>query len=111
MGQGGFKLSLLGYDPVQDHLNITRELGGRRVDLESPAQSLLLRKATDELDHDGGRRIKPDSMRIATLVKWIGAARAFGSPDLRVTGIEVEPRGHSASRPRPDGATPRHRAS
>jgi hypothetical protein len=45
VGQGGFKLSLLGYDPVQDHLNITRERGARRVDVESPARSLILRKA------------------------------------------------------------------
>jgi hypothetical protein len=91
VGQGGFKLSLLGYDPVQDHLNITRERGARRVDVESPATSLILRKATDDLDHDGGRRIKPDSEAHRTLVKWIGAGAAFGRPDLRVTGIEVEP--------------------
>ena len=91
VGQGGFKLSLLGYDPVQDHLNITRERGGRRVDVESPAASLLLRKATDQLEHDGGRRIKPDSEAYRTLVKWIGAGAAFGPADLRVTGIEVEP--------------------
>ncbi|MDQ3624265.1 MAG: hypothetical protein M3463_17545 [Verrucomicrobiota bacterium] len=91
VGQGGFKLSLLGYDPVQDHLNITRERGGRRVDVESPARSLIMRKSTDQLDHDGGRRIKPDSNAYRTLVKWIGAGAAFGPPDLRVTGIEVEP--------------------
>jgi Protein of unknown function (DUF1553)/Protein of unknown function (DUF1549) len=91
VGLGGFKLSLLGYDPVQDHLNITRERGGRRLDVESPATSLLLRKATDRLDHDGGRRIKSGSEAYRTLVQWIGAGAAFGSPDLRVTGIEVEP--------------------
>ena len=91
VGQGGFKLSLLGYDPLQDHLNITRERGGRRVDLESPARSLILRKSTDQLDHDGGRRIKPDSDAFRTLVKWIGAGAEFGSPDLRVTAIDVEP--------------------
>ncbi|HEV7406235.1 MAG TPA: DUF1553 domain-containing protein [Chthoniobacteraceae bacterium] len=91
VGQGGFKLSLLGYDPVQDYLNITRERGGRRMDAESPARSLLLRKATDQLDHDGGRRIKPDSEAYRTLVKWLGAGAAFGPPDLRVTAIEVEP--------------------
>ncbi|RYD77023.1 MAG: hypothetical protein EOP84_16105, partial [Verrucomicrobiaceae bacterium] len=31
-GQGGFKLSLLGYDPGEDYERITRELGGRRID-------------------------------------------------------------------------------
>jgi hypothetical protein len=91
VGQGGFKLSLLGYDPVQDHLNITRERGGRRMDAESPARSLLLRKSTDQLDHDGGRRIKPDSEAYRTLVKWIGAGAAFGPPNFSVTGIDVEP--------------------
>src|SRR5687768_15733731 len=55
VGQGTFKLSLLGYEPVQDHLNITRERGGRRIDSTSPAASLLLRKAAGELDHEGGR--------------------------------------------------------
>ncbi len=91
VGQGGFKLSLLGYDPVQDHLNITRERGGRRVDVESPAASLILRKSTDRLDHEGGRRIKPDSEAYRTLVKWISGGAAFSPPDLRVTGIDVEP--------------------
>lgn len=91
VGQGGFKLSLLGYDPVQDHANITRERGGRRMDLESPARSLFLRKSTDELEHDGGRRIKRNSNAYRTLVKWIGAGAAFGSSDLQVTGIDVEP--------------------
>lgn len=91
VGQGDFKLSLLGYDPVQDHLSITRERGGRRVDLESPARSLLLRKSTDQLEHDGGLRIKRNSDAYRLMVKWIGDGAAFGSPDLRVTRIEVEP--------------------
>src|SRR5262245_47111736 len=30
-GQGGFKLSLLGYDPEEDYDRITREFGGRRI--------------------------------------------------------------------------------
>ena len=75
VGQGGFKLSLLGYDPAQDHSNLTRERGGRRIDSDSPASSLFLRKATEDLDHEGGRRIKPDSAACQTLVKWIGKVR------------------------------------
>ena len=91
IGQGGFKLSLLGYDPSQDHLNITHELGGRRTDVDSPAASLILRKATDDLDHEGGRRIKADSTAYHTLLKWIKDGASFGSTDLRVTRIDVEP--------------------
>lgn len=91
VGQGGFKLSLLGYDPVQDHRNITRELGGRRLDIESPEHSLILRKSTDELDHEGGRRIKQSSDACRTLVKWIATGAEFGPADLRVARIEVGP--------------------
>lgn len=90
-GQGGFKLSLLGYDPVQDHLNITRERGGRRVDLENPGASLVLRKPTEDLDHEGGRRIKPGSDAYRALVRWITAGAPFGPADRRVIAIEVAP--------------------
>src|SRR5690348_13700847 len=60
-GQGAFKLSLLGYDPEQDYDTITRELGGRRIDLLNPAESLILRKPTRQLPHEGGRRVARDS--------------------------------------------------
>src|SRR5881396_947670 len=92
-GQGGFKLSLLGYDPEQDHEVITRELGGRRIDLGAPDQSLLLRKPTRQLEHEGGRRIKRDSDAYRTLVGWIADGAPYGSRDMQVTRIEVEPAG------------------
>jgi hypothetical protein len=47
-GQGGFQLSLLGYDPEHDYQAITRELEARRIDLATPSRSLLLRKPTRE---------------------------------------------------------------
>src|SRR5688572_14924622 len=61
IGQGGFKLSLLGYDPAADHDSIVREFSGRRIDLSAPGRSLLLRKATRDLRHKGGRRIDTES--------------------------------------------------
>jgi hypothetical protein len=90
-GQGGFKLSLLGYDPEQDHETITRELGGRRIDLGAPEQSLLLRKSTRQLEHEGGRRIQRDSDAYRTVLDWIAHGAPYGSRDLRVTRIEVGP--------------------
>src|SRR5688500_10391679 len=60
-GQGGFALSLLGYDPEADYHAVTREFAGRRVDLSSPDRSLLLRKATRDLRHKGGLRIEAGS--------------------------------------------------
>jgi hypothetical protein len=91
VGQGGFKLSLLGYDPAQDHANLTREFGGRRLDVETPANSLFVRKGTDQLDHEGGRKIKRGSDAERTLLAWVAAGAPFGPADLRVTKIEVEP--------------------
>ena len=45
-GQGGFKLSLRGYDTEGDYLTLTRGAFGRRVNTEDPARSLLLMKTT-----------------------------------------------------------------
>ena len=59
-GKGGFRLSLFGYDPASDHLTITREARGRRVDLADPGASLILTKPTTALPHKGGRRLDPD---------------------------------------------------
>jgi len=91
VGQGGLKLSLLGYDPAQDHATLTRELGGRRLDVETPADSLFFRKATGQLDHEGGRKIKRDSEAQRAVLAWIAAGAPFGPADLRVTQIQVEP--------------------
>ena len=70
-GQGGFSLSLLGYDAAHDHAAITRELGGRRIDLADPARSLLLRKATRTIKHKGGRKFTLDSAHHATLRDFV----------------------------------------
>src|SRR5450631_631738 len=60
-GQGGFKLSLRGYDNEGDYLTITKSAVGRRVNLDDPARSLLLLKATKLIPHKGGERFKMDS--------------------------------------------------
>jgi hypothetical protein len=92
VGQGGFRLSLLGYDPEKDYEIITREFSGRRIDPAAPEESLFLRKPTRQIDHDGGRRIKKDSDAYQLLVRWIAAGVPYGPPALRVTGIEVAPK-------------------
>src|SRR5262245_35564954 len=81
-GQGGFKLSLLGYDPPEDYDRITRELGGRRLDFDAPAESLFLRKPTRQLDHEGGRRLARDTEAYQTLLRWIGAGAPYGPREL-----------------------------
>lgn len=90
-GQGGFRLSLLGYDPEEDHDRLTRELGGRRIDRVQPERSLLLRKASGDLDHEGGRRLGVDSEGYRRLAAWIKEGARRGDPGLVVTGLVVEP--------------------
>jgi hypothetical protein len=90
-GQGGFKLSLLGYDPEEDFQRITRERGGRRIDLEQPSASLILLKPSRQLEHEGGRRLPRSSTSYAKLLDWIAAGAPYGPPKLRVTGISVKP--------------------
>src|SRR5688572_11696582 len=55
-GKGGLKLSLRGEDPEADFLTLTREMLGRRTDPHRPDESLLLRKATGQVPHEGGVR-------------------------------------------------------
>ncbi len=91
-GQGGFRLSLRGYDDEGDFLALTRGAFGRRVNLVEPAKSLILLKATSAVAHKGGERFKVHSPEWDILVDWI----ANGAPgpkaeDPRITELRVEP--------------------
>lgn len=91
-GQGGLRLSLFGYDPEADFERLTREFGGRRIDLARPDDSLVLRKASETaVDHEGGRKLRSDSPGYALIRDWIRAGAPAGPADLQVTGIAVEP--------------------
>ena len=76
-GQNGFQLSLLGFDSDFDHASITRDARGRRLFPAAPEQSLLVRKATAELPHGGGKRFEANSQPYLVLLRWIdqGAKR------------------------------------
>jgi hypothetical protein len=98
-GQGGFKLSLRGYDDMGDYLTITKSSLGRRVCLDDPARSLILLKATKTIPHKGGERFKAGSPEYAVLAEWI--AQACPPPsgkDARIERIEVSP-AHVALKP------------
>src|SRR5207248_9697188 len=56
-GQNGFALSLLAYDPDSDYAALTAEARGRRVFPADPEFSLVLRKASGEIPHGGGRKL------------------------------------------------------
>src|SRR5438477_3246755 len=52
-GKGGFKLSLRGEDPSADLATLTRGMYARRTDPIHPTDSLILRKATGFVPHEG----------------------------------------------------------
>ena len=55
-GKGGLKLSLKGEDADADLVALTRGMLGRRTDPHRPTESLVLRKATGQVPHEGGTR-------------------------------------------------------
>lgn len=90
LGRGGFRLSLLGYNPDVDHDSLVQEFEGRRVNTSRPEISLALRKAIGGLDHEGGPRLAPEGEGYRIVRAWIagGAQRGVGrSP----RSLQVEP--------------------
>ena len=92
-GKGSFKLSLRGFDDEADHREIVRTAFGRRVSLGDPAASLLLRKPTLGLPHEGGRRLAEDSWAYRRLVRWLRqGAPGPASTDRKLKDLVVEPK-------------------
>ncbi|MBM4075965.1 MAG: DUF1549 domain-containing protein, partial [Planctomycetes bacterium] len=91
-GQGGFKLSVFGFDAESDYQALLMESGGRRVFLSAPEESLFLRKATGRIPHGGGVRISRDSSDYSMLLDWVTAGAPFGSSQApKLVRIEVQP--------------------
>ena len=91
-GKNGFKLSLFGYDAAADHKMIIHEHEGRRVNLESPAESLLLKKPTFAVAHGGGHMMTPESEEYETLHKWLEQGARLDDSGARLTHLELYPR-------------------
>ncbi len=73
-GQGGFQLSLFGYDFAKDHKEITADAEDDvRVDQKDVSKSLVLLKATNQEKHKGKERIKSGSWEYNLVHKWISA--------------------------------------
>ncbi len=91
-GKGGFKLSLLGYDPDWDYDAITRGSGARRIARAQPENSLFLLKPTMGVVHRGGLRFKTDSSSYRLLRDWImSGLPGPKSTDPHVVRLEVSP--------------------
>jgi len=91
-GQNGFRLSLLGFEPGEDHEHLVQEARGRRVSVVAPDLSLLLLKGSAAVPHGGGRLIEPGSPSYEVIHRWIAEGARPGNPQAaRVSRIEVFP--------------------
>jgi len=72
-GQGGFQLSLFGYDFEKDHKQITADAEHNiRVELNDPTTSLVLQKpALDGEKHKGKKIFDKGSWEYNLILKWI----------------------------------------
>ena len=98
-GQSGFKLSLYGADQSADYAMIVTGHQGRRVDLATPENSLLLRKPSFALPHGGGHVFTKASDEYRTIQQWLdqGAKRTSSGP--RILSIDIHPREQILSKP------------
>jgi len=92
-GQNGFRLSLLGYEPWNDYDYVVNEDRGRRLSPAAPQNSLVLMKASGDLPHEGGARLKKGSDDYQLIARWISQDMPHSADDgLEVKRIEVFPK-------------------
>lgn len=91
-GKNGFKLSLRGFDPGADYLQLTRDQSGRRINTLEPDASLILEKGEGRVPHEGGQRLVPDGYYGGLLRAWLVGGAPNDPADLpKLVGIDVAP--------------------
>jgi hypothetical protein len=91
-GRGGFRLSLLGFDPAFDHSQIVQSAEGRRVVLSDPERSILIQKPALGMEHGGGERIKAGGREYEYLRRWLEDGAPEPTAKLpEATSLEVWP--------------------
>jgi hypothetical protein len=91
-GQNGFKLSVFAYDPKSDYNEIVKDARSRRVFPAFPEESLLLKKPTLAIPHEGGERFEAGSKPYQTLVDWIGQGMPYNQPgEATLKSLHVYP--------------------
>ncbi len=98
-GQNGFRLSLLGFYPEDDHEFLVKEDRGRRIFAPSPGMSLLLTKPVGKSPHGGGKRMEVDGYEYRLIQRWIEQGMPYGNTnDPFVVGIKCLPEGRVMDR-------------
>src|SRR5262245_30761004 len=91
-GKNGFRLSLRGYDPAADYLQLTRDVFGRRTDRLGPEASLILLKALGRTTHEGGPRFPSSSLPAQMFRGWLAEGLQDDPANLpAVTSIDILP--------------------
>jgi hypothetical protein len=70
-GKNGFKLSLRGFDPAADFVQLTRDVQSRRTDRHHPEDSLIYLKALGRVPHEGLQRFAASSVAAQAMRDWI----------------------------------------
>jgi hypothetical protein len=91
-GQADFKLSVFSFDPATDYAEIVHDGRARRVFPALPEESLLLKKATAAVAHEGGQRFEPGSDFYNTVATWIRQGMPYEIPDQpALLAVEASP--------------------
>jgi hypothetical protein len=90
-GQGGFRLSLFGYDFKMDHEALLKD-GSHRVDRETPEGSKIIQKPTLAIPHKGGKKLEEDSWQYRMFVRWIEEGAKSVEKPVAFERLEVTPR-------------------
>ncbi len=90
-GKNGFKLSLRGYDPIYDIRAFTDDLAARRTNISSPANSLMLLKATGAVPHVGGQLFRDDSNYYEVVRNWVANGAKLDLTTPKVTAVAISP--------------------
>ncbi|HEX3315765.1 MAG TPA: DUF1553 domain-containing protein, partial [Gemmataceae bacterium] len=97
-GKNGFKLSLRGVDPIFDVRSFLDDHAGRRANVASPDDSLMLLKPTGAVPHFGGQLTKPGEPKYEIIRNWIARGAQLDLKSPRTRSIEVRPAGPIAQR-------------
>lgn len=90
-GQGGFRLSLFGYDFKADHQNLM-EGKEPRIQPGKPAESLAIRKGLTTEPHEGGQRFETNSWQHRVLQKWVqDGAKPMPADAVDFVRLDVTP--------------------
>ncbi len=90
-GKNGFRLSLRGFDPQVDIHTLTRNAPGRRVNVFSPDDSLILAKGLGRVAHQGGVRFQPTDPAFQILRTWIKQGCQVNDAEKKLLQLEVLP--------------------